>query len=129
MIKIVICLVLCGCITACSSRSFSNNYYSNFDVKEEDDCNVIEKEVDRNTKIKVSVKVKITDINHKSKVFFNGYTLTYKTEKGTDIEVLNCEEKVMAIGGYMILNSFDKELELPEGVNELILNNNGESKL
>lgn len=89
----------------------------------ENDCTVMSTAVSEKTKVKVKVTAKISSIDAESRLVFNGFRLSYYTEDGGIVDAVEYTDKAIALGGYSCQENFETELELPEGTNELILNN------
>ncbi len=88
----------------------------------DNNCTVLDTSLGEDTKIKVLVRAKVSNINDKDSLSFDGFRLTYKTEDGEKVEVLKHKKNEFAIGGYEWQDSFVQEIELPKGTNKLIFN-------
>lgn len=86
----------------------------------DNDCVVLDTEISEDTKINVSVKASVSNAEHDKNVFFNGFELVYNTEGGKSFEVMKCDEKAFALGGYEWEDDFNIEMKLPKGINKLI---------
>ena len=67
--------------------------------------------------------IDVTNQNEESSMTFHGFHLYYRTADGQTVDVIDYEGDSFAMGSFRWKDSFEQEVKLPKGTNELRLEN------
>lgn len=92
-------------------------------TSEEDEYTVLSTEMAEDSNVNVKLIIDVTNQDEESSMTFHGFHLYYRTADGQTIDVIDYEGESFAMGSFRWKDSFEQEVKLPKGTNELRLEN------